>query len=103
MPSVRFAIRARFAVSARFAIRAASTDKPSAASNAAPALKSAAPPAARFKEADALKPRLAATARDTPGISEGTPSVMESKLLREARQAQGISTETKSNHFVKCK
>ena len=88
MPSARFAIKAILAANPKFDIRAASNEGASDASNDFAALKSAA--ALASKAAAALKPKLAACDKDTPGASEGMPTTMASRLLREARQAQGI-------------
>lgn len=97
MPSARFAISAMLAVSERFAIIDASNESPSEAPSAVAALISA--DALALSAAEALKPKLAAAASDTPGVNEGSPTVMESRLLREARQAQGISKQTEFNRF----
>lgn len=99
MPSARFAISAMLAVSERFAIMEASRERPSEAPSAAAAPMSA--DALALSAAEALRPKLAATANDTPGVNDGSPTVMESRLLREARQAQGISKQTKFNRLDK--
>ncbi|MGK0309808.1 MAG: hypothetical protein ACJAT5_000176 [Lentimonas sp.] len=88
-PSDIDAIRDMFAVMDKFAIMEASNERPSEAPKAALALKSA--DALALRAADALRPKLAAADKDIPGISRGSPAVIESKLLREARQAHDIS------------
>ena len=101
MPSPRFAISAMLAVSERFAIMATSNERPSEAPSAAAALMSA--DALALSAAEALRPKLAAAASDTPGVSKGSPAVMESRLLREARQAQGILEQAKINSLYRKK
>ena len=74
-------------------IAPASSEGANEASSDLAALKSGA--ALALNALAALKPRLADWERDIPGDNEGSPTIIASKLFREARQAQGISIQTK--------